>query len=199
MPAFEDRLKPEEIWRVMAFVHAETDAQEAQGLTSRVGQWRPIVAPDFPFEVAGEQETLAGQRGPRAALLVRHAYPESRERLIALSSARRSLASAGVRIVALPIHARASVASRMEGVDPNILAGSDQSVAAVYSLFLPQRSESRVELSERHAEILLDRAGYVRAVRVGAGAASDVAELLQDAQRLGREPALSQRAPTHMH
>ena len=201
MPAFEDRLKPEEIWRVMTFVHAETDAREARGLTSRVGTWRPVVAPDFPFEIGGEQETLAGQRGRRAVLLLLCAYPESRERLIALSSARRSLESAGVRVVALPIHARAAAASRMEGVDPNILAVSDQSVAAVYSLFLPRRSESRDALSERHAEFLVDRAGYIRAIRVGAGGAADaaVAELLQDAQRLGREPALSQQSATHMH
>ena len=202
MPAFEGRLTDEHIWQVMTFVHAETDAQEARALTNRIGDRRPIAAPDFPFETAGgEQETLAEQRARRAVLLVLYAYPESRERLIALAAVRSTLERAGLRIIAIPFDAKTPIASKTEAVDTTMLAVCDPSVAAVYSLFLPKPSEPREGSPERHAELLVDRAGYVRSISIGVAAVSGnrVAELLQDADRLAREPPTPKESHTHMH
>ncbi|HET7031479.1 MAG TPA: copper homeostasis membrane protein CopD, partial [Casimicrobiaceae bacterium] len=201
MPAFEGRLTDEQIWQVMTFVHAETDAREARALTNRVANRRPIAAPDFPFETAGgDQETLAEQRSSHAVLLVLYAYPESRERLIALAAARTTLERAGVRVIAIPIDAKTPIASNAEGVDATMLAVCDPSVAAVYSRFLPKPSGAREGAPAQHAELLVDRAGYVRSISIGVAAApgNRVAELLQDADRLAREPP-EPVSRMHMH
>jgi len=202
MPGFDGRLTPEQVWQLVTFLHAVADAQGARGLTSEVGNWRPIVAPDFPFEIAGgEQETLVEQRGHRAVLVVLYAYPESRTRLTELSKARETLERAGVRVIAVPFDAEASGVSNAEGVDPALLALCDPSVAAVYSLFLPKLPEPHGGSPERHAEVLVDRAGYLRSVRIGANDASidRISRLVQDADRLSREPAHPPESRTHMH
>jgi peroxiredoxin len=202
MPGFDDRLSPAQIWQLVTFLHALADAQEARRLTGRVGDWRPIVAPDFAFEIAGgEQETLEEQRGRHAVLLVLYAYPQSRTRLVALTKARDTLEGAGVRVIAIPFDARDSAASKADGVDAAMLAFGDPRLAGVYSLLLPELPRSDGGSPERHAEFLVDRSGYLRSVRTDAGNASAdrIAELVQDAARLAREPPHPPEARMHMH
>jgi putative copper resistance protein D len=199
MPRFDDRLTSEQIWQVLTFLHAETDSREAQRLTGRVGDWRPVVAPDFAFEIAGgEQQTLVEQRGARAVLLVLYAYPESLPRLIAFGEAQATFDRAGLRVLAIPSDAKGPAASAADGIDPAILAVCDSNVAAAYSLFLPQ-PRGHGASADRHAEILIDPGGYVRSVHTGLSPAAvdRVAELARDADRLAREPTRS--ADVHAH
>ncbi len=200
MPAFEGRLAPGEIWELVTFLHALADDQVARRLTSRVSDWRPIIAPDFPFETAGgEQETLEEQRGRYAVLLVLYAYPESRTRLIALTEARATLERAGIRVIAIQFDARPPVTA--EGIDPAILAISDPTVVTAYARFLPPLSGAPEGTQPRDAEVFIDRNGYIRSVRIGpdSAPANRVADLVRDADQLGREPRRPPAFGIHMH
>ena len=75
-----------------------------------------------------------------------------------------------------------------DGIDPKMLAVAGASVATAYALFLPERVA--LELPYEHAEFLVDRYGYLRAVRAGLGeAARDrAADSVDDADRLRKEP-----------
>lgn len=202
MAAFEGRLTPAQTWQLVTFLHALADAQEARKLNSRVGDWRPIAAPDFTFEIAGqEQETLEEQRGQRAVLLVLYVSPESRTRLLALDEARETLGHAGVRVLAIPFDARTSIVSTAEGIDPTMVAFCDPSVAAAYSLFIPRLPSTQNGSREQHAEVLIDRNGYVRSVLAGLvdPSADRIAELVQDARRLDQEPSHPPASRTHGH
>jgi hypothetical protein len=81
-----------------------------------------------------------------------------------------------------------------EGIDPNMLAVAGASVATTYSSFLPEQPYE-------HAEFLIDRYGYLRAVRAGFGerARDRVTELIEDADRLRKEPPRPWALDSHEH
>jgi putative copper resistance protein D len=202
MLGFADRLTPTQRWQVVSFLRARVTAEVARKLTGSVGAWRPIVAPDFTFEIGrGDQETLKEQRGRYTVLLVLYTLPASQPRLTALADARSSLARAGFRVIALPCAATASPVPESPGSDRAILAVGDASVVATYALFLHASASVQQNCTRGHGEFVIDRDGYLRALRTGLGepAHDRIAELLVDADRLSREPPHPPASEAHLH
>ena len=200
MPGFADQLTTTQRWQLVNYVRTLADAQEARSLAGTVGRWRPIVAPDFTFEIGrGEQETLRDQRGRDAVLVVLYTLPASQSRLAALGIARERLARAGIRVLAIPRNGNGPRSLEPDGIDPKMLAVAGASVATAYESFLPERPRSA--LPYEHAEFLVDRYGYLRAVRAdfNEAARDSVSELVLGADRLRKEPPRPWALDSHEH
>jgi len=100
MPGFAPRLSDAEIWDLVQFLRAQSDAEAATALSNHVQPWRSaIVAPDFTFELAGQgQESLSQRRGSSITLLVLYALPQSLPYLRALAAQTSVLGETGVRV-----------------------------------------------------------------------------------------------------
>ena len=202
MPGFANALTPTQMWQLVGFLRARADSEAARNLTASVEKWQPIAAPDFTFEIGrGDQETLEGQRGRDAVLLVVYTLPASQARLAVLAAGRSRLASAGIRVIALPCPTSASAAKAADGVDPAMLAIGDASVVTAYALFLNAPARLQRDSTCGHAEFLVDRNGYLRALHAGLDEPTRdrVVDLLQDADRLHREPPRPPALAAHLH
>lgn len=179
MPALGSRLDEEMRWNVVNFIRALSAADTARALSPRIEPDRArVVAPDFPFAVGpAPARVLRDYRGRRDVLIVLYTLPGSRPRLEQLADAYESLVTAGVEVIAVPTDAAPDAIKHL-GVRtfvlfPVVTDGGDDIVRA-YRLFAPAP----------HAELLVDRAGYLRAISRGPG---DVATVLANVQRLDRE------------
>ncbi len=202
MPAFAPQLSASEIWEVIQFLFAQAEAADARTLTHRVAPWRPIVAPDFTFEIdAQPQESLREQRGRFVTLLVFHALPDSLPRLRALATEKPAFAEAGVRVIAVPV-VISSPSTAAESVDDgkSIFAITRPDVATAYAMFARQGIDSGSD-APAHVEFLIDRQGYLRARWIGMpdGAKTQAAEMFAQIESLNREPPGAPPAEVHGH
>ena len=193
MPGFAPQFGDEDIWALIQFLRAQSEAKAALALTDRVEPWRPIVAPDFTFEVAGApQQSLRQQRGrpPSPALLVLYTLPGSRQRLDALASDEYTLAQAGLRVIALPFDPMSAPTHPENGpAGKSMLAVARSDVAATYAMFARRGTAARSD-APHHVEFLIDRQGYIRATWRGApdAATKQTADILGQVEVLNREP-----------
>ena len=185
MPGFAPALDRDAGWQVLAFLHANADAELARGLGPEPSRALRIPAPDFNFERGGEaQQSLAQQRGRSAVLLVLYRLPGSAARLERLSASAGALDAAGLRVVALPAGGA--------GTEGSIFAAADPDLLAAYALFARGLGDAPVEF-------LIDPQGNLRA-RWTAADAADPARLAALARQLAQEPVVPAAAPMgHMH
>jgi putative copper export protein/mono/diheme cytochrome c family protein/peroxiredoxin len=168
MPAFAPQLTDVEIWELIQFLRAQSEATDARALTPRVEPWRPIVAPDFTFEIdAQPQESLREQRGRFVTLLVFYTLLDSLPRLRELATEKRSVADARIRVIAVPL-VISSTSADAETVNDgkSILAITRPDVAIAYAMFARQSADTG-DAGPEHVEFLIDRQGYVRARWIG--------------------------------
>jgi copper resistance protein D len=166
MPGFASLLTDSEIWKVVQFLGLQADVPDALALTAKVDPWRPIVAPDFVFELAAhEQESLSELRGRSVALVVLYTLPRSLPRLRELIRENHALDNAGVSVVALPFEASDS-REAVGANDRSIFAVAEPEVARIYALFARIAGDLGVA-APTHAEFLIDRQGYLRARWIG--------------------------------
>jgi len=164
MPDFGSRLGEAQRWDVINFIRALGAAKSAQTLGSRVEPDRAwLAAPDFTVAVGPlAPGTLRDHRGRRMVLLVLYTLPGSRARMAELARSYDVLSVIGVEIIAVPIHAP-SEAIRELGSSPAVLfsvvTDGNGDIVATYGMFAPGP----------HAEILIDRQGYIRAIWRGGG------------------------------
>jgi putative copper resistance protein D len=193
MPGFGARIGDAGLWDVLNFLHALADAEVAKEMDAGVGEWLPIAAPDFDFQVGERpQESLRNARG-EDVLLVFCARPEADARLRELAAAEDGLRRAGVRIVAIPM--RAAATPRNEA-DSSLIADPEPRVVAAFSLFRPAASAAA-----DHFEFLVDRDGYLRA-RWAPGDTPDwrrIPELLAQVETLKREGPHEAAHAAHVH
>jgi putative copper export protein/mono/diheme cytochrome c family protein len=164
MPEFGSRLGEARRWDVINFIRALGAAEGAQTLGSRVepdSAW--LAAPDFTVAVGPlAPGSLRDHRGRRVVLLVLYTLPESRARMVELARSYDVLSVIGVEIIAVPIRA-SSEAIRELGSSPAVLfpvvTDGNGDIVATYGMFAPGP----------HAEILIDRQGYIRAIWRGGG------------------------------
>lgn len=164
MPGFESRLTEVEIWSLIQFLDAQAAARNAQAMTDRVTPLLPIPAPDFPYELPGHpQQTLLGSRGNRVTLLVLYTLPQSLPRLAHLAANARAYASAGARVIAVPMEPAQAMTDAEGAVagSESILASAGADVAAAYLMFAQPRATADAAQPE-HVEYLIDRDGRVR-------------------------------------
>ncbi len=195
MPAFGARLIEEERWDVINFLRALSAGYAARGLGPVVRAERPwLVAPDFTFAVGPTPpRALKEYRGRRIVLLVLYALPGSRARISQLAQRYDVLATLGAEVIAVDADGAADAIRRL-GAEPRILFpvvtdGAAEIVAAY-----------RLVAGPAHAEALIDRQGYIRAIaRGGGGAAADPNALLAEIQQLNEEKAPPPAPEEHVH
>jgi copper resistance protein D len=193
MAGFGARIGDAGLWDVLNFLRAQADAEAAKDMDSGVGEWQPIAAPEFDFQIGERaQESLKGSRG-EDVLLVFCARPEADPRLRALAAAEGELRRAGVRIVAMRMNGAAK--PRKEAAS-TLITDPEPRVVAVYSLFRPTASAA-----SDHFEFLVDRDGYLRA-RWAPGDTPDwssIPELLAQVETLNREGPHEAAHAEHAH
>jgi putative copper resistance protein D len=194
MPAFGDRLGPDERWHLVNFLRSLAAADAARLLGPTVEPDRPwLVAPDFSFGVGSAfARSLKDYRGRKLVLLVLYTEPASRPRLEQLTSV-HALATRDVEIIAVPRDAAADAIRRLASgpwiLYPIVTDGARE-IVETYGLF------SRAP----HAEFLIDRQGYLRAIVAAAGdPRRDLDLLLAEIHQLNQEKAPPAPPAEHVH
>ena len=199
MPGFAPQLSNADIWALVAFLRAQSRADEAPAMTGRVESRRALVAPDFTFEQErAAQQSLKEQRGRAVTLLVLYTLPQSLPRLRELASEAPAFAALRARVIAIPTEASAQ-AQMPAGLDA-ITAAAGANVARVYAMFA--RSDAAADAAAHaHAEFLIDRQGYIRArwIDVPSAGSRRSAETLHEIERLDAEPPLAAPEDEHVH
>ena len=193
--AFEGRLGEEARWNLVNFIRALGEAADARALGAAVEPNRPrLVAPDFAFAVGPTPpRALRDYRGQRIVLVVLYSLPGSRARLRDLAGAYGVLVTLGVEVIAVPTDAAADAIRRL-GTEPRILfpvvTDGAPAIIAAYGLFA----------TGPHAELLIDRQGYLRARSLAeGGAAGEVNALLAEIQQLNEEKTAAPPPEEHVH
>ncbi|PYN28332.1 MAG: hypothetical protein DMD99_00090 [Candidatus Rokuibacteriota bacterium] len=195
MPDFGIRLGEAQRWDVINFIRALGAAEGARTLGSQVDRDRAwLAAPDFTVAVGPlAPGALRDHRGRRMVLLVLYTLPESRARMAELALSYDVLSVIGVEIIAVPIHA-SSEAIRELGSSPPVLfpvvTDGSGDIVTTYGMFAPGP----------HAEILIDRQGYIRAIWRGEGGGMPRASMVQaQVEKLNEEKSPPPFPDDHVH
>ena len=194
MPAFGDRLSEEERWDLVNFLRALSSAYAARTLGPSVEPERSwLIAPDFTFAVGPTPaRALKEYRGRRIVLLVLYSLPGSRPRLAQLAERYDILVTLGAEVIVVPNDAAPDAIKRL-GAQPRVffpvVTDGAAEIVAAYRLFA----------RPPHAELLIDRQGYVRAISHGSGAATELNTLLAEIQQLNEEKVQAPAPEEHVH
>jgi putative copper resistance protein D len=195
MPGFEDRLGDGERWAVINFIRALGAAGEAGRLGRAVEPERPwLVAPDFAVSVGPlAPGALRDYRGRRIVLLVFYTLPGSRPRMMQLARSYDLFWVMGVEVIAVPTDASPE-AIRELGASPPVLfpvvTDGALDIVQTYRIFAPGP----------HAEFLIDRQGYIRAIwKSAAGEMPEATALLGQVEQLNEEKSVVPFPDDHIH
>jgi putative copper export protein/mono/diheme cytochrome c family protein len=188
MPGFAAIISPERRWDLINFLRARAAGVLSRRLGPTITAAAALPLPDFAFERNGRQQSLAAllQQGP--VLLILFVRPAPAARLAQLAAARRQLAAVGLAVVAVDLgEPPVAVATA-----PPLVAAAAADAVASLRLFAPVGRG-------RASELLLDRAGYVRARWASDGAVglADPAALAAAAESVARFPAAAPRHAGH--
>jgi mono/diheme cytochrome c family protein len=190
MPGFAPRLGTAEIWDLVQFLRAQSDAAAATTLTGRAQPWRSaIVAPDFTFELDGQgRRSLRQPQRNSVTLLTLYTLPQS---MPYLRACRRSGHLRGGRRAR---HRHSAVwrcrfdRRRPRGRRPVVVAITSADAVSVYAMYVRQETEASNSVPAQ-VDYLIDR----QRLRSRAGSASrcrrscEVAEAFDQAELLRRE------------
>jgi putative copper export protein/mono/diheme cytochrome c family protein len=194
MPGFGSRFTEEQRWDLINFLRALSAAYAARAMGSTVEPERSwLVAPDFSFAVGPTPpRTLKDYRG-KVVLLVLYGLPGSRPRMSQLALREGTLAALGAEVIAVPTDAAPDAIRRL-GAEPRVLFPvATDGVDAILTTY-------RLFAAAPHAELLIDRQGYVRAITRSRGEAAELEPLLAQIQELNQEKATGQAPPEeHVH
>jgi putative copper resistance protein D len=159
MPAYENRLSEAQRWHVINFIRALGAVEGSKTLGRQVELDRAwLIAPDFTVAVGPlTPGALRDYRGRRMVLLVLYTLPESRARMTELARSYDVLSIIGVEVIAVPTNGSPAAIAEL-GASPPVLfpvvTDGNADIVATYGMFAPGA----------HAEILIDRQGYMRAI-----------------------------------
>ncbi len=183
MPGFSPPLSSEEVWSIVQFLHALSDAADLAG-NSGTFAISPVAAPDFSFELPQRgQQTIVRPDANEDTLLILYSLPDSLPRLRSLASQRNAFDDRSIRVLALAASATdAPIAEEQIPGGDAIQAIAAPDVAVVYAMFA-----ARNRAAAGHAEFLIDRRGRLRARWLGVPAPGDDRdrEIFAAAQKLG--------------
>ena len=192
MPAFGDILDEQQRWELVGFLHAQFDAETAQGFGPRIDPALRVVAPDFAYERGTSgQQTLSMLREAWSVLLVLYTLPTSEARLKGLAQAAKQLDLGGLRIVAVPFG---------EGVEKGpIFTPSDPDLVATYELFRKRAGVGAP--TPKHLEYFIDAWGYLRArfTLADAPTPEQLVAMMEAVDREPPPPPVGAAAHTHSH
>jgi putative copper resistance protein D len=174
MPAFGGRLTEGQRWDAINFIRALAAAEDSKRLGPEIEPDKAwLIPPDFTVAVGPlAPGALRDHRGRRMVLVVLYTLPGSRARLTELARSYDVLSVLGVEIIAVPMHAATDALAEL-GASPPILfpvvTDGTADIVGTYRMFAPGP----------HAELLVDRQGYIRALwREGPGAVQAQVEKL---------------------
>ena len=196
MPGFAAKITETDVWNVVRFLRALSDSESVS--ETGAAPARPIVAPDFPYEIAGRaQESLARAPGHAMTLLVFYTLPQSLPRLRTLLREMRSYSDHAIRVIAVPMQDRSNDAQISSGQDP-MRAVTASDVPAVYAMFARAAGS---EAAPVHFEFLIDSGGFLRRRWPGVPEApSDrTAVIFLEAGAVARAPPLTAQEKHHAH
>jgi putative copper resistance protein D len=195
MPAFGETLSVDTRWNLVNYVRVLSAADASRLLGPAVQPDKPwMVAPDFSFAVGPTPpRALKDFRGRKIVVLVLYTLPASRPRLVQLAENQGLLATLDAEIVAVPTDAAPDAIERL-GSDPPmffpIVTEGAREILDTYRMFSPAP----------HAEFVIDRQGYLRAIAGSAGdAAKDPNLLVAEVQQLNAEKTLPPPPAEHVH
>ena len=159
MPPFDGRLAETQRWDVINYIRALGAAESAKTFGGEVEPDRAwLVAPDFTVAVGPLAPTaLRDYRGRRMVLLVLYTLPSSRARMSELARMYDVLWVTGVEVVAVPAHATRDAIGELGAAPPILFPVVTDGAADVVTTY-------RMLAPGPHAELLIDRQGYVRAI-----------------------------------
>ena len=160
MPEFGSLLGEAQRWHVINFLRAlgtTTDQRRVGAVVEPNHAW--LAAPDFTISVGPlTPRTLSDYRGKRMLLLVLYDLPRSRARMTELARQYGTLSVLGVEVVAVPPQSSPEAIAELGQSPPvlfPVLTDGNEDITAAYRLFAPGGA---------HAELLIDRQGYIRAI-----------------------------------
>jgi putative copper resistance protein D len=201
MPAFDSQLQDAQRWDVINFLHALANAGFCAAVTSRVGSqvepgnaWLP--APDATLSVGPlPPTTLRDLRGKRIVLLVLYSLPDSRARMSQLAKHYGALSVLGVEVVAVQPQSSPDAIAEL-GQTPPVLfpvaTEGNEEINATFRMFAR---------GSAHAEVLIDRQGYIRAIwRSDQTASMPDTEVIQaEVEKLNEEKTPPPPPDDHIH
>ena len=194
MPGFGARLTEDQRWDLINFLRALSAGYAARSMGKAVEPDRRwLVAPDFAFAVGPTPPRSLKEYRGRVVLLVLYQLPESRPRMSQIAGREGTLAMLGVEVIAVPTDADRDAIRRL-GEDPRVLfpvvTDGAEAIVSTYRLFA----------AAPHAELVIDRQGYIRAIAKGRGQAEDMEPLLAQIQELNQERVPVEAPPDeHVH
>jgi len=195
MPAFGETLGADARWNVVNYVRALSAADAARLLGPTVQPDKAwLVAPDFSFAVGPTPpRALKDYRGRKIVLLVLYTLPASRPRLVQLAENQGLLGTLDVEIIAVPTDAAPDAIRRL-GADPPlffpVVTDGAREIVDTYRMFSPAP----------HAEFLIDRQGYLRAIAAASDDATrDPNLLVAEVQQLNTEKTPPPPPAEHVH
>jgi hypothetical protein len=203
MPAFAPQLSDPEIWDLVQFVRAQSDAAAATALTNHAQPWLyAIAAPDFTFELAGRgQDSLQRTRGNPVTLLLLYTLPQSLPYLRALAAETSAFRAIGLRVIAIPLSGAANSAPADLGDDGDLIVPTvPADVITAYTMFA-RRDVDAANARPVQVDYLIDRQGYIRARWIGVpdSPPARVAETFDQAELLFRERQRPPLSTGHTH
>jgi putative copper export protein/mono/diheme cytochrome c family protein len=195
MPSFASRLGDAQRWDVVNFIRALGAADDSKRIGRQVEPGRGwLVAPDFTVSVGPlAPGALRDYRGRRMVLLVLYTLPGSRARLTELARTYDLLWILGVEVIAVPTHPSPEAIRELGSSPPIVFPVVTDGAAAIVATY-------RMFASGSHAEVLIDRQGYVRAIwRDDAGGMLPAAALTSQAETLNEEKSVPPFPDEHVH
>ncbi len=196
MPEFGSRLEEAQCWHVINFLRAmgaTADPRRIGAVVEPNDAW--LAAPDLTISVGPlPPTTLRDLRGKRMVLLVLYDLPGSRERMAELARRYGALSVLGVEVVAVPPRSSPEGIAEL-GESPPVLfpivTDGNEDIAAAYRLFAPGAA---------HAEFLIDRQGYIRAIWRSDQTGMPEADAVQaQVERLNEEKSPPALPDDHVH
>jgi putative copper resistance protein D len=189
MPAFASPLAEARRWDVINLIRALGAASSSKTIGRQVEPDRAwLIAPDFTVSVGPlAPGALRDYRGRRMVLLVLYTLPSSRARMTDLARSYDLLSIIGVEIIAVPTHASPDAIGEL-GASPPVLfpvvTDGTADIVATYGMFA----------SGPHAEMLIDRQGYIRAIWN-----DDTGQIQAQAEKLNEEKSPPPFPDDHVH
>jgi putative copper export protein/mono/diheme cytochrome c family protein/peroxiredoxin len=196
MPGFGSRLQEAQRWHVINFLRAmgaTADPRRLEAVVEPNDAW--LGAPDVTISVGPlPPTTLRDFRGKRMVLLVLYDLPGSRARMTELARHYGALSVLGVEVVAVPPRSSPEGIAEL-GEKPPVLfpvvTDGNEDIAAAYRLFAPGAA---------HAEFLIDRQGYIRAIWRSDQTGMPEADAVQaQVERLNEEKSPPPLLDDHVH
>jgi putative copper export protein/mono/diheme cytochrome c family protein/peroxiredoxin len=196
MPEFGSRLQEAQRWHVINFLRAmgaTADPRRVGTVVEPNDAW--LAAPDVTISVGPlPPTTLRDLRGRRMVLLVLYDLPGSRARMTELARHYGALSVLGVEVVAVPPRSSPEGIAELGEKPPvlfPIVTDGNEDIAAAYRLFAP---------GAPHAEFLIDRQGYIRAIWRSDQTGMPEADTVQaQVERLNEEKSPPPLPDDHVH